>query len=410
MLNTAGTRAKLRVNLMPSMAAFEPRAWNACANPGECPAAVPGPVPLPAYNPFVSHEFLLALEQSGSATLATGWAPAHLAVEDDGGELVGVAPVYVKSHSQGEYVFDHAFADALERAGERYYPKIQVSVPFTPATGRRFLVRPGPCAEQARLALAQGLVGLMRQIEASSVHVTFLTREEQEFLASSGLGFLARSDIQFHWENEGGWKTFDDFLGSFSSNRRKNVRRERRDALAAGLTVEWITGTDITEAHWDAFWEFYQDTGSRKWGAPYLTRDFFSRVGASMPDKILLIFAMRGGHPIAGALNFIGGDTLFGRYWGCTEEHAFLHFEVCYYQAVDFALARGLKRVEAGAQGGHKLARGYRPVITRSAHAFAHPGLERAAADYLKRERRQIEHAREELDAESPYKSAAEEQ
>ncbi len=399
MPDTADTTAKLRLKLIHDMNAFPAEAWNACANPAES-----------AFNPFLAHEFLVALEQSGSATAETGWAPAHLAVEADDGELLGAATAYVKSHSQGEYVFDHAFADALERAGGRYYPKIQVSVPFTPATGQRLLVKPGPHAEQVRLMLAQGLIGLMRTIEASSVHVTFTTEDEQAFLASSELGFLARSDIQFHWENDEGWATFDDFLASLASRKRKNVKRERRDALADGLTVQWVTGADITETHWDVFWEFYQDTGARKWGTPYLRREFFSQIGQSMPESILLIFAMRDGHPIAGALNFIGGDTLFGRYWGCTEEHAFLHFEVCYYQAVDFALSRGLKRVEAGAQGGHKLARGYRPVITRSVHAFAHPGLERAAADYLKRERRQIEFAREELDAESPYKSANEDE
>jgi predicted N-acyltransferase len=404
MLSSADTRASLRVNLLPSLTAFEPMAWNACANPAEYPTGSDCQ-PLPAYNPFVTHEFLLALEESGSATMETGWAPAHLAVSDEDDVLLGVMPVYVKSHSQGEYVFDHAFADALERAGGDYYPKVQVSVPFTPATGRRFLVRPGPHAEQARMALAQGLLGIVRQLEASSVHVTFMTKDEQDFLVGTKLGFLPRTDIQFHWENEGGWKNFDEFLGSLASRKRKALKRERRDALADGLTVEWITGNDITERHWDAFWHFYQDTGSRKWGQPYLTRDFFSRIGRTMGEHTLLVFAMRDAKPVAGALNFIGGETLFGRYWGCIEEHPFLHFELCYYQAVDFALARGLKRVEAGAQGGHKLARGYRPALTYSAHAFVHPGLARAAEDYLKRERRQILHAQEELNAEAPFRT-----
>ncbi|BCJ91136.1 hypothetical protein IZ6_18710 [Terrihabitans soli] len=394
---------------MPSLTAIEPMAWNACANPEEYPTGATKDAALPPYNPFVSHEFLLALEESHSATMETGWAPAHLAVENEDGLLLGVMPAYVKSHSQGEYVFDHAFADALERAGLDYYPKVQVSVPFTPATGRRFLMRPGPEAERARLALAQGLLGLVGQLEASSAHVTFMTKEEQEFLTAK-LGFLPRTDIQYHWENECGWKSFDDFLGSLTSRKRKALKRERREALGDGIEMKWITGKDIKEAHWDAFWQFYQDTGSRKWGTPYLTREFFSRVGAAMADRILLIFAMRGGHPVAGALNFIGGDTLFGRYWGCIEEHPFLHFETCYYQAVDFALERGLKRVEAGAQGGHKLARGYRPALTYSAHAFAHPGLQRAAEDYLKRERLQILHAREELDAEAPFRQETEEQ
>jgi predicted N-acyltransferase len=409
MLNKAEPRPGLRVNLMPSMTAFEPAAWNACANPGEYPTGENDGAP-PAYNPFISHEFLLALEESGSATLETGWAPAHLAVEDEDGVLLGVMPAYVKSHSQGEYVFDHAFADALERAGHDYYPKVQVSVPFTPATGRRLLVRPGPDADRTRLALAQGLRGLVAQLEASSAHITFMTEEEQRFIAQSKLGFLPRTDIQFHWENEGGWKTFDDFLGSLASRKRKALKRERREALASGISMQWITGKDITEAHWDAFWEFYQDTGSRKWGTPYLTRAFFSRVGATLSERILLIFAMRDGQPIAGALNFIGGDTLFGRYWGCSEEHPFLHFETCYYQAVDFALQHGLKRVEAGAQGGHKLARGYRPALTFSAHVFAHPGLARAAEDFLKRERMQILHARAQLDAETPFRHETDDQ
>jgi predicted N-acyltransferase len=386
------TRASLRVNLMPTLSAIEAAAWNACANPPGRP-----------YDPFVSHEFLIALEDSGSATMETGWAPAHLAVDDDEGALLGVIPTYVKSHSQGEYVFDYAFADAYERAGGDYYPKLQVSVPFTPATGRRFLTRPGPHEEQTRLALAQGLIGLTKRLEASSAHITFMTKDEQDFRVGTKLGFLPRTDIQFHWENEGGWKNFDDFLGSLAARKRKALKRERKDAVADGVEIEWITGNDIAEEHWDDFWKFYQDTGSRKWGSPYLTRNFFSRIGATMAKDILLIFAKRSGKRIAGALNFIGGDTLFGRYWGCTEEHPFLHFELCYYQAVDFALSRGLKRVEAGAQGGHKLARGYRPALTYSAHAFTHPGLARAAEDFLKHERRQILHAQAELNEDAPF-------
>jgi predicted N-acyltransferase len=404
MLNTPPAREKLRVNLLPSITAIEPAAWNACANPREFPT--PGcdsTSELPAYNPFISHEFLRALEDSGSATARTGWAPAHLAVENAEGELLGVAPAYAKSHSQGEYVFDHAFADALERAGGDYYPKIQVAVPFTPATGRRLLARPGEHHDQARLALLQGLAGLMRTVEASSVHITFMTAEEQRLAAESGLGFLSRDDIQFHWSNDG-FATFDDFLGSLASRKRKGLKRERRDALANGLEIRWITGSDITEKHWDAFWRFYQDTGSRKWGQPYLTRAFFTRLTELMADRILLIFAMRGETPVAGALNLIGGDTLYGRYWGCTEEHPFLHFEVCYYQAIDYALAHGLKHVEAGAQGGHKLARGYRPALTHSAHLFAHPGLEQAAERYLAHERLQIASAQQDLDAETPFR------
>ncbi len=390
---TKPERARLHINLAPSLTAFDPAAWNACANPPD------GPEP---YNPFISHEFLLALEQSGSAAVNTGWAPAHFAVE--AGELLGVAPAYVKSHSRGEYVFDHAFADALERAGGNYYPKVQVCVPFTPVSGRRLLVRPGADAGEARLALTQGLLDAVNRIGASSLHFTFTTKEEQDFLTGAELGFLPRDDIQFHWENEGGWRTFEDFLGSLASRKRKLFRRERRDALADGLTVQWLTGDDIREHHWDAFWTFYCDTGMRKWGQPYLTRGFFSRIGQSMADRTLLIFAMRGDEPVAGALNFIGGDTLFGRYWGCIEDHPFLHFELCYYQAVDFALSRGLKRVEAGAQGGHKLVRGYRPALTYSAHAFIHPGLARAAENYLRTERLQISQARAALNEETPFR------
>jgi uncharacterized protein len=394
MLNAASQQDKLRVNLLPSITAIDAADWNACANPPGSPKA---------FDPFTTHEFLRALEDSGSATRRTGWNPAHLAVEGSTGELLGVVPAYVKTHSQGEYVFDHAFADALERAGGSYYPKLQVSVPFTPATGRRLLARPGPRQDEARRALAQGLLGVMRAVEASSVHITFMTEEEQDLVTAPELGFLARDDIQFHWTDEG-FADFDGFLDSLASRKRKALRRERRDALADGLEIRWITGADIREAHWDAFWTFYQDTGSRKWGQPYLTRDFFSRVSAAMNERILLIFAMRGDTPVAGALNFIGGDTLFGRYWGCTEDHPFLHFEVCYYQAVEFALAHGLSRVEAGAQGGHKLARGYRPARTRSAHVFAHPGLQDAAAAYLQHERLQIMQARAALDEDSPFK------
>jgi predicted N-acyltransferase len=394
-------RAKLRVNLLPSISAIDAAAWNACANPGTSASGATGTDP--DYNPFISHEFLRALEDSGSAVAETGWQPIHLSIEDEGRALLGVAPAYAKSHSQGEYVFDHAFADALERAGGDYYPKIQVAVPFTPATGRRLLVRPGAEYDMARLGLIQGLASVTRRVEASSVHITFMTAEEQRLFTDSGMGFLARDDIQFHWANEG-FASFDDFLASLASRKRKALNRERRDALADGLQIRWITGSDIREHHWDAFWHFYQDTGSRKWGRPYLTREFFSRVGSAMADKILLIFAMRGDIPVAGALNFIGGDTLYGRYWGCTEEHPFLHFEVCYYQAIDFALAHGLSRVEAGAQGGHKLARGYRPSITHSAHLFAHPGLEQAAQAYLAREREEIARSREALDQETPFK------
>ncbi|GGG26209.1 hypothetical protein GCM10008026_03110 [Chelatococcus composti] len=312
-----------------------------------------------------------------------------------------MAPCYGKSHSLGEYVFDHGWAEAFERAGGRYYPKLQVAVPFTPATGRRLLVRPGPGAETARRGLVAGLRALRREIDASSVHVTFLPQEEWHFLAEEG--FLLRTDRQFHWANEG-YQTFEDFLAALSARKRKAIRRERRDALAAGITVELLTGSDLTEAHWDAFFAFYQDTGSRKWGRPYLPRAFFSLVGERMADRILLVMARRDGRYIAGALNFIGESTLYGRNWGAIEHHPFLHFELCYYQAIDFAIRHGLARVEAGAQGEHKLARGYRPTLTYSAHDIAHPGLRRAVADYLERERAAIAAEVEVLAEELPYR------
>lgn len=354
-----------------------------------------------AYNPFVDHRFLLALERSGSVGPATGWNPLHIVLETSDGVIAGFAPCYAKSHSQGEYVFDHGFADAYERAGGSYYPKLQVAAPFTPATGPRLLTPDGPERATAQAALAAALRGLMRQSGASSIHVTFATEAERALLVENG--FLAREDQQFHWRNEG-YGTYDDFLANLASRKRKQLKRERREALADGISIRHLTGAELTEAHWDAFFAFYMDTGSRKWGRPYLNRRFFSLISEAMPEKILLIFAERHGQPIAGALNFIGDDAIYGRYWGCVEDHPFLHFEVCYHQAIDAAIARGLRRVEAGAQGEHKLARGYRPVVTRSAHAFADPGLQRAVADYLARERRYVASAQEEFEAASPFR------
>jgi len=390
--------ADLQVRIVSSIGAVDVAAWDACANPGTAEAP---------YNPFIAHDFLRCLEQSNSTGGRSGWVPAHLVVEDTDGAVLAVAPSYLKSNSRGEYVFDHGFADAYARAGGNYYPKVQVSVPFTPATGRRLLVRPGPQAARAREALARGLLGLMRQTSSSSVHLTFLPDDEHAYLTGGELPYLPRFDIQYHW-TDAGYGDFEGFLGALASRKRKVVRRERRDAVAtAGLKIHWITGSDITERHWDAFWKFYQDTGSRKWGHPYLTRPFYSMIGAAMPERILLVMAERDGRWVAGALNFIGGEALYGRYWGCTEDHPFLHFEVCYYQAIDFALSRGLKRVEAGAQGEHKLARGYRAVLTRSAHAFADPNLGSAVADYLVRERREVMRMRDALDAETPYRAGA---
>ncbi len=325
----------------------------------------------------------------------------HVLVEDEAGTLLGAAPCYLKSHSMGEYVFDHSWADAYTRAGGRYYPKLQVAVPFTPATGPRLLVPNGSQADGVRSYLIAGLRALRDQTGASSIHATFLQDADLEALTSEE--FLRRDDQQFHWFNEG-YKDFDGFLEALASRKRKAIRRERRDALANGISVEWLTGTDITEAHWDAFFAFYMVTGSRKWGRPYLYRRFFSLIGERMADLVLLVMAKRNGRYIAGAINFIGAKRLYGRNWGCIEDHPFLHFEVCYYQAIDFAIARGLDRVEAGAQGEHKLARGYKPVITSSAHDIADPSLRRAIRAYLDQERLYVSEAADELSGATPFK------
>jgi len=352
-------------------------------------------------NPFISHEFLSSLEESGSVGGRTGWQPRHLLAEGPGGTLLGVAPCYVKAHSRGEYVFDHGWADAFEHAGGDYYPKLQIAVPFTPVTGPRLLAAPGPLADAVRDALADALIEITTASELSSAHVTFLT--EREWRALGKRGFLQRTDQQFHWENAS-YANFEDFLNRLASRKRKTIRRERKEALPPGIEVSLLTGTDLTEAVWDAFFAFYMETGSRKWGRPYLTREFFSIVGQKMRDRILLVMARRAGRWIAGAINFIGADTLYGRNWGAIEHHPFLHFELCYYQAIDYAIATGLKRVEAGAQGEHKLARGYLPYTTYSAHFIADPGLRRAVADYLSRERVYVRAAAEELAAAAPFR------
>ncbi|MCZ8187684.1 MAG: GNAT family N-acetyltransferase [Beijerinckiaceae bacterium] len=356
------------------------------------------------HNPFISHAFLNALEESGSVGGRTGWTPLHLLVRDEANRPVGAMPLYAKAHSRGEYVFDHAFAEAYHRAGGRYYPKLQISVPFTPATARKMLIAPDAPEEAVTAALLGGLETLLGRIEGSSIHATFLTPADRARFEAGG--YMLRSDQQFHFFNAG-YAGFDDFLADLASRKRKVLKRERREALAQGITVEWLTGAALTEAHWDAFFAFYMDTGSRKWGTPYLTRAFFSRIHETMADRILLVMAKRAGRYIAGALNFIGGNTLYGRNWGAIEHHPFLHFELCYYQAIDFALAHGLRRVEAGAQGEHKLARGYRPVKTWSAHRFADPGLARAVADYLRRERHHVDQAQEELEAFTPFRRGA---
>lgn len=339
-------------------------------------------------NPFITYAFLSSLEESGSATSKTGWRGAHLLMHDNDKTLIGVVPAYLKTHSRGEYVFDHSWAEAYHRVGGQYYPKMQISIPFTPVTGPRLLIAPSPHKQDFRFHAARGLKQLAARINASSVHATFLTDTDSKIFGSEN--YLERLDQQFHWFNEG-YRSFDDFLNSLASRKRKAIKRERRDALSADIKMEWITGTDIKEHHWDAFFEFYIDTGSRKWGSPYLTREFFSLIGERMASKIVLIMAKRAGRYIAGAINFLGRNTLYGRNWGAIEHHPFLHFETCYYQAMDFAIAHGLTTIEAGAQGEHKLARGYRPVITRSAHLLLDARLHEAVDDYLNEERRYVE-------------------
>ena len=358
------------------------------------------------YNPLVSFAFLSALEESGCAVRRTGWQGHHLRLENAQGRLLGAIPCYLKSHSQGEYVFDHGWSDAFERAGGRYYPKLQCSVPFTPVSGPRLLVTRGEDIDTVKAGLAAGLKAVTDKLGVSSAHVTFAQESDVEVLEAAG--FLHRTDQQFHFFNEG-FSTYDDFLATLASRKRKAMKKERREALADGISIDWLTGKDLTEKAWDDFFAFYMDTGSRKWGRPYLNRQFFSLIGERMADDILLVMARRNGRYVAGAINFIGSDALYGRNWGCIEDHPFLHFEVCYHQAIDFAIERKLKVVEAGAQGEHKLARGYRPVTMHSAHYIAHPGLRNAVADYLKRERREVERMGEYLGEHTPFRKDLEE-
>jgi hypothetical protein len=384
-----------RIKTIPTLAEIAPQDWDRCAlwaGPDAALDAEP-------HNPFLSHAFLSALEDSGSVGARSGWTGAHLVCEDDAGRVAGVAPLYLKAHSQGEYVFDHAWADAYHRAGGRYYPKLQSAVPFTPATGRRLLAAPGPDAVAVEQALLSAMITLRDQTRASSAHITFLTEREWRGADET---WLRRLDIQYHWLNRG-YGSYDDFLATLQSRKRKALKRERRDAVAADITIERLTGAALTEAVWDDFFAFYMDTGSRKWGRPYLTRAFFSLVGERMADRIMLVVASRAGRRIAGAINFAGDRTLYGRNWGAIEEHPFLHFEVCYHQAIDHAIAKGLACVEAGAQGEHKLARGYEPVLTRSLHSMAHPGLQRAVADFLKHEMDHITQVQSELAKELPF-------
>ena len=381
-----------RFSLAPSMGEFGADEWNRLKGTSRAESRT-------AYNPFVSHAFLTALEDSGAVGGRSGWTPAHMRLENGDGRLAGAAPLYMKAHSQGEYVFDHGWAEAFGRAGGRYYPKLQCAVPFSPVPGPRLLTNGSGSGVQA--ALAAGLKAACGQLEASSAHVTFA--DDSDMAALTDAGFLHRTDQQFHFLN-GGYANYSEFLGSLASRKRKALRKEREAALSGGISIDWLTGKDLTESAWDAFFEFYLDTGNRKWGRPYLNRTFFSLIGERMAGDILLVVAKKNGKPIAGALNLIGGERLYGRYWGATEDHPFLHFELCYHQAIDFALEKGLKVVEAGAQGEHKLARGYLPVTTHSAHYIVHPGLRRAVADYLEQEKRQVAEAGEILTALGPFR------
>ena len=381
-------QTELTISVHPTTASIAETTWNSLAGSGR---ETPG-------NPFVSHAFFLALEESGCATAKTGWRPQHILISR-GDAPIGLMPLFLKSHSMGEYVFDHAWADAIERAGGNYYPKLQCSVPFTPASAPKLWASKGSADTQT--LLLQASEALAERLGASSVHATFVTDAEETIAANAN--WLVRHDTQFHWKNEG-FARFDDFLETLQSRKRKAIRRERREALADGITCEWVTGSDLTEGHWDAFYEFYMDTGARKWGRPYLNREFFSLISENMADRIVLMLARDATGYIAGALNFLGDDTLYGRNWGATRDVPFLHFELCYYQAIDFAIAHGLKRVEAGAQGQHKLARGYEPVTTRSIHHIVHPGLRRAVAEYLEDERKYVDLQNVELRDHAPFR------
>ncbi|PTX45791.1 hypothetical protein IQ03_04285 [Gemmobacter caeni] len=379
----------LTVTLAESIAAVPAADWDALAAPG---TGRPD-------DPFTTHRFLLALEASGSTGPGTGWLARPLLVHR-GAQMIAAAPLYVKSHSQGEYIFDHGWAEAYERAGGRYYPKLQIAVPFTPATGRRFLTLPGE--EVAGMAaLIEGATRVAQQNGLSSMHATFCTEAEAE--TGAAMGLMPRLTQQFHWQNDG-YSSYEDFLATLASRKRKALRKERAMANSHGLRIENLTGDALRAEHWDAFWAFYQDTGSRKWGRPYLTRDFFDRIQQTMRDDVLLVLAFDGSRPVAGALNFIGRSALYGRYWGCVEDYPCLHFELCYHRAIDWAIAQGLDRVEAGAQGEHKLARGYLPAETHSLHWIADPAFARAVADYLERERAAVDEEIEVLTAYGPFR------
>ena len=383
-------KLKPQATLHPGVREIGRAAWDGC-------------LASPAYaaNPFVSSDFLSTLEESGCVGGRTGWRPCPLSVEDEAGRVAAVMPLYVKTHSQGEYVFDHSWAQAYERAGGDYYPKLQCAAPFSPVTGPRLLLREDVDAAQGLGVLTTAAVSACRQLKCSSLHVTFPLESEWRAMGEEGL--LQRQDRQYHWANDG-YRDFDDFLSRLSSSRRKTIRRERRDAVQ-GLEIEALTGGDLTEAAWDAFFAFYQDTGSRKWGRPYLNRRFFSLIGEGMADRVLLLMAKRDGRYVAGALNLLGADCLYGRNWGALEDIPFLHFELCYYQAIEHAIRLGLKRVEAGAQGEHKIARGYLPAPVYSAHWIADPALRQPVARYLEQERAAVEQEMAAMAAEySPFR------
>ncbi len=382
------------VSLIGGMDEVPAADWDALA----CPEGTP------PNDPFTTHRFLKALEDSGSVGPRTGWSPRHI-LAWQGDQLIGAMPLYVKGHSQGEYVFDHSWAHAFERAGGKYYPKLQAAVPFTPASGRRFLTRPG-FEIVGQSALVQGAVQVVSENDLSSLHITYCLESEAE--NGRAMGLMHRTGQQFHWLNDS-YTDFTDFLSRLSSRKRKAIRRERARAQAFGGEIHLLTGDQIKPAHWDAFWQFYQDTGARKWGTPYLTRAFFDEVQAHLRDEVLLVLCKRDGQWVAGALNFIGRDVLFGRYWGCVEDHPFLHFEVCYYQAIDFAIAHGLARVEAGAQGEHKLARGYLPVATHSLHWIRDAGFRGAVEQFLEQERAAVDEDIEILTSYGPFKNGGEE-
>ncbi|MDY0883736.1 GNAT family N-acetyltransferase [Dongia soli] len=382
----------MQARIIDSLSEITAEEWDACAGWNGDGTGT---------NPFVAHAFLSALERSGSVGRKSGWLPQHLLIEDESGRLQAACPLYVKGHSYGEYVFDHGWADAYERAGGRYYPKLQVAVPFTPVPGPRLLVRPGPNGAAIRQALIETLITTVRRSKMSSLHVTFCTAEEAAAFSESGL--LHRRGVQYHWHNQG-YGSFDDFLAALNSRKRKAIRKERAAVENYGLTIRQLSGNEIEKRHWDAFFDFYMDTGNRKWGQPYLTRRFFDLIGETMDEQVVLMLAEKNGQPVAGALNLRGADALYGRNWGCLADYRFLHFELCYYQAIDYAIAHKLARVEAGAQGEHKIQRGYLPVETHSAHWITDPSFRDAVAEFLNRESRALEYEMAELADYGPFR------